>query len=70
MNMEERLIYAVSLYPELYNSSLSSYKDYSKKADAWRSVSLQSEAPGKTTLAFIIVLSLHKLHHKYTTFVG
>ncbi|XP_063040695.1 transcription factor Adf-1-like [Engraulis encrasicolus] len=45
MNMEERLIYAVSLYPELYNSSLSSYKDYSKKADAWRSVSLQSEAP-------------------------
>ncbi|KAL2099314.1 hypothetical protein ACEWY4_005794 [Coilia grayii] len=43
--MEERLIYAVSLYPELYNSTLSSYKDFSKKADAWRSVSLQTELP-------------------------
>uniref|UniRef100_A0AAY4C8L6 Transcription factor Adf-1 n=1 Tax=Denticeps clupeoides TaxID=299321 RepID=A0AAY4C8L6_9TELE len=43
--MEERLIYAVSAYPELYNTALSSYKDFSKKAEAWRAVSLQTQLP-------------------------
>ncbi|KAJ8271032.1 hypothetical protein GJAV_G00122000 [Gymnothorax javanicus] len=41
--MEERLIAAVADYPELYNSTLSSYKDVEKKAKAWRAVSLQVE---------------------------
>lgn len=54
--MEERLIYAVSVYPELYNSTLSSYKDFSKKADAWRSVSLQTELPGKIALSRMLML--------------
>ncbi|KAI1895922.1 hypothetical protein AGOR_G00111760 [Albula goreensis] len=43
--MEERLITAVSIHPELYNSTLSSYKDLDKKAAAWRAVSLQVELP-------------------------
>ncbi|KAJ8275365.1 hypothetical protein COCON_G00099900 [Conger conger] len=43
--MEERLIAAVADYPELYNSTLSSYKDADKKAKAWRAVSLQVELP-------------------------
>ncbi|XP_018599165.1 uncharacterized protein LOC108929270 isoform X1 [Scleropages formosus] len=43
--MEERLISAVSDYPELYNSTLNSYKDVDKKAKAWRAVSLQVELP-------------------------
>ena len=45
--MEERLIAAVADYPELYNSTLSSYKDADKKAKAWRAVSLQVELPGE-----------------------
>ncbi|XP_028858775.1 transcription factor Adf-1 [Denticeps clupeoides] len=43
--MEERLIAAVSDYPELYNSTLNSYKDADRKAKAWRAVSLQVELP-------------------------
>ncbi|XP_026146297.1 uncharacterized protein LOC113120596 [Carassius auratus] len=43
--MEERLIAAVSDYPELYNSTINSYKDVSRKAKAWRAVSLQVEIP-------------------------
>lgn len=45
--MEERLIAAVSDYPELYNSTINSYKDAARKAKAWRAVSLQVEIPGK-----------------------
>ncbi|KPP62202.1 hypothetical protein Z043_119624 [Scleropages formosus] len=45
MEVEERLIAAVSDYPELYNSTLSSYKDPERKAHAWRAVSLQVELP-------------------------
>uniref|UniRef100_A0A8C2GH99 Transcription factor Adf-1 n=1 Tax=Cyprinus carpio TaxID=7962 RepID=A0A8C2GH99_CYPCA len=43
--MEERLIAAVSDYPELYNSTINSYKDAARKAKAWRAVSLQVEIP-------------------------
>ncbi|XP_076844263.1 uncharacterized protein LOC143489257 [Brachyhypopomus gauderio] len=43
--MEERLIAAVADYPELYNSTLNSYKDADRKAKAWRAVSLQVEIP-------------------------
>ncbi|XP_026097048.1 uncharacterized protein LOC113068529 isoform X2 [Carassius auratus] len=43
--MEERLIAAVSDYPELYNSTINSYKDVARKAKAWRAVSLQVEIP-------------------------
>ncbi|KAL1254178.1 hypothetical protein QQF64_016407 [Cirrhinus molitorella] len=43
--MEERLIAAVSDYPELYNSTINSYKDAAGKAKAWRAVSLQVEIP-------------------------
>ncbi|XP_055042181.1 uncharacterized protein [Misgurnus anguillicaudatus] len=43
--MEERLIAAVSDYPELYNSTINSYKDSARKAKAWRAVSLQVEIP-------------------------
>lgn len=46
MTLEERLISAVSDYPELYNSTLNSYKDTDRKAKAWRAVSLQVEMPG------------------------
>ncbi|KAG5277210.1 hypothetical protein AALO_G00114950 [Alosa alosa] len=45
MTLEERLISAVSDYPELYNSTLNSYKDTDRKAKAWRAVSLQVEMP-------------------------
>ncbi|XP_063078769.1 MADF and BESS domain-containing protein [Engraulis encrasicolus] len=45
MAFEERLIAAVSDYPELYNSSLHCYKDTDRKAKAWRAVSLQVEMP-------------------------
>ncbi len=47
--MEERLIAAVSDYPELYNSTINSYKDVARKAKAWRAVSLQVEIPGKSS---------------------
>lgn len=47
--MEERLIAAVSDYPELYNSTINSYKDAARKAKAWRAVSLQVEIPGTLT---------------------
>ncbi|TRY60422.1 hypothetical protein DNTS_007179 [Danionella cerebrum] len=43
--MAERLIAAVSDYPELYNSTINSYKDAARKAKAWRAVSLQVEIP-------------------------
>ncbi|XP_051954016.1 MADF and BESS domain-containing protein [Xyrauchen texanus] len=43
--MEERLIAAVSDYPELYNSTINSYKDSTRKAKAWRAVSLQVDIP-------------------------
>ncbi|KAL2082724.1 hypothetical protein ACEWY4_022542 [Coilia grayii] len=45
MALEERLISAVSDYPELYNSTLNCYKDADRKAKAWRAVSLQVEMP-------------------------
>lgn len=57
VTMEERLIAAVSDYPELYNSTLNSYKDSARKAKAWRAVSLQVEIPG-TRRAFETCLSL------------
>lgn len=57
ITMEERLIAAVSDYPELYNSTLNSYKDSARKAKAWRAVSLQVEIPG-TRRAFETCLSL------------
>ncbi|XP_041703345.1 transcription factor Adf-1-like [Coregonus clupeaformis] len=37
----ERIISAVSDYPELYNSTLTSYRDPIKKADAWKAVGKQ-----------------------------
>ncbi|CAB1335004.1 unnamed protein product [Coregonus sp. 'balchen'] len=37
----ERLISAVSDYPELYNSTLTSYRDPVKKLDAWKAVGKQ-----------------------------
>ncbi|KAI1882402.1 hypothetical protein AGOR_G00250320 [Albula goreensis] len=36
--MEEKLILAVSGYPELYNSTLPVYRNIDKKADAWRNI--------------------------------
>lgn len=52
MTLEERLISAVSDYPELYNSTLNSYKDTDRKAKAWRAVSLQVEMPGNDVPIF------------------
>ncbi|XP_064784587.1 transcription factor Adf-1-like [Oncorhynchus masou masou] len=37
----ERIISAVSDYPELYNSTLTSYRDPIKKSDAWKAVGKQ-----------------------------
>ncbi|KAL0967503.1 hypothetical protein UPYG_G00253070 [Umbra pygmaea] len=45
MELSDRLISAVSDYPELYNVTLNSYKDSERKARAWRAVSLQVEMP-------------------------
>ncbi|XP_041716410.1 uncharacterized protein LOC121548859 [Coregonus clupeaformis] len=45
MQMADRIISAVSDYPELYNITLNSYRDSQRKARAWRAVSLQVEMP-------------------------
>ena len=37
--MEDKLIIAVSSFPELYDVSLFMYRDTKKKNDAWRKVS-------------------------------
>lgn len=61
MTLEERLISAVSDYPELYNSTLNSYKDADRKAKAWRAVSLQVEMPGNNVSIFQTSLLLVSL---------
>ncbi|XP_010880604.1 uncharacterized protein LOC105017597 [Esox lucius] len=45
MQLSDKVISAVSDYPELYNITLNSYKDSQRKARAWRAVSLQVELP-------------------------
>ncbi|KAJ8247550.1 hypothetical protein GJAV_G00247630 [Gymnothorax javanicus] len=39
--MKDRLIAAVKTYPELYNPAVREYKDFNRRAVAWRSIALQ-----------------------------
>ncbi|XP_044202697.1 transcription factor Adf-1-like [Thunnus albacares] len=41
MNMEERLIAAVTTFPELYNPAVREYRDIGRRAVAWRFIGFQ-----------------------------
>jgi hypothetical protein len=45
--MEEKIIISVSALPELFNCTLSAYKDLTVKARAWQKVSQEVGLTGK-----------------------
>uniref|UniRef100_A0A8C6KL31 MADF domain-containing protein n=1 Tax=Nothobranchius furzeri TaxID=105023 RepID=A0A8C6KL31_NOTFU len=49
-NMEEKLIVAVTDFPELYNTAAKEYRDIHKKAAAWELVGARINTSGKCTL--------------------
>ena len=46
--MEEKIIISVSAYPEIFNTTLASYKDRTVKAKAWLKVSQEIGLTGKS----------------------
>ena len=56
--MEEKLIISVSAFPEIFNTTLASYKDRTVKAKAWLKVSQEVGLTGKSFWIYFTLFQL------------